>query len=543
MIKNRNTSLPNVSWYLFVLIFINIPVVQLCKKSSTTTTLHHGQRSMRCNQNISTNLQPLFSKVQQRNVCPFTDLCLQVTTGNVSDYARLYYKTGTNARKTILQGYLICGGDGVSVIGTTPTFEEFYVTLISSRPWKNNRFFVDESGSTWNVFLQKNISFDIDYSYGEEADTLYSHENNLDLRGNQIEFDLKYPKLPNNGFVLNIVTFYDIAFKTACHLKSIRPDEVIEKIFDLVETYFKDKSLLTMFHLNLIKTIYKSGVLWNKASDNGTEMSLKKQNLDNKETADIFVHMGLMTTSDDILGKVPKVGRCFSNNQTCSGVCSSMKYEKSLVVQGDINDLPMTAYIITHEIGHLLGLKHDFQDKTDNVEFRRPKHSIVDGKSCTNVNGIMDYGNKEYNNLKWTNCSSEYLRMYHKKMKDTSTHNSFCLQQHGHTRTVDFIPGQPLNLICDIRKCDPAGINYIKWFLNNRTYIGHYFPAFDETKVVPEYSHNINISCEAEMVILQISSYENYMNKAYCLIEGEDPKPYCETKQTFDVKDPGILID
>ena len=270
--------------------------------------------------------------------------------------------------------------------------------------------------------------FDIDCSHEEENNSLYYYENNID-------FDYTYPKLPRQGFVINVVVFYDIAFKTACHQNSTSPHGVIEQIFDHVGTYLKDKSLTTMFHVNLIKTIYKSGVIWNKPSENGTEASLKIQNLDNEENADVFVHMGLMNTVESILGKVPNIGRCFSNSQTCSGICSRLKNERSAVVLCDMNNLPKTAHTITQMIGRLLGIEYDYMDKTDFNPLREPRYSMVSWKSCTNINGIMDVVETEYNNLKWTRCSAESLQMYYKRVKEVSKHNTFCLEQYNHNDT------------------------------------------------------------------------------------------------------------
>ena len=547
MVKNPDTSATKLWWHLCLLILINIPVAQVCwsKKSKPNTSTpkpSQGQRSIPCNENITTDLHlPLFAKVQQTNVCPYTDMCLRITTGTVSDYARLYYPTGINASKEILQGYLVCGGDGVSVTGISPEFNEFFVTLISSQPRDNNIFFVDERGNTKIFSLRNNVSFDVNYTFEARADTHYSSENNVDFSGNQNDFDDRYPKLPEQGFNLKIVVFYDTAFKIAFEKTTSSPDTAIEQIFNHVSNFFKHDSLSTKFHLKLIKKIYISDVVWNNAKENGTETSLKKLNIYDEENADVFVHLGVINSDDDtIYGKVPKIGKCFLNNQTCSGLCSGEKYEKGLVVETDVSNLPRTAYIITHEIGHLLGLKHDFWDTTDIVRYLRPKHSIVDMKTCTNVNGIMDYGITEHNNLQWTACSTEYLRIYHQRVKDISTHNRFCLETYSNTRTVDLLEDKPLDLICDLRLCGGDSVYFVKWYLKGGEFIGSYSPIFGDTEIKQEYSNSMNIIYYEEQVILRVSTYTSSLQNAYCLIDAETTKTFCESKQTFEINGPGI---
>ena len=233
--------------------------------------------------------------------------------------------------------------------------------------------------------------------------------------------------------MLNVVAFYDNAFKKGCLQLNTSPDDVIEQIFSIVGNLFKHESLNTKFHLNLIKKIYKDNVIWNNAKVNGTEQSLKRLTFYDEESADIYAYMGLMNPGDVTPTKVPKNGRCFSNNQTCSGVCSDQKFERTFVVECDIDNLPQTAYLITHEIGHLLGLPHDFFDSSEYHPYRRPKQSLLNPRTtCTTVNGIMDYGS-EYNNLKWTECSKEYMRIYHQQAKDISTYNTFCLEPYINT--------------------------------------------------------------------------------------------------------------
>ena len=176
MIKNRCTFSPKLWWYLCFLILIKIPAVQLCKKSTPNTR----PSCSHCNQNISTDTHtPRFSKVERNDLCPYTDMCLRIETGDICDHARLYYDTRSDASKMVLHGYLICGGDGISVTGTTTTLDKYYVTFVSSRLRQNSRFFVDEMGNTIITSMKNIVSFDESDPYEEQAVTHYSNKNNI----------------------------------------------------------------------------------------------------------------------------------------------------------------------------------------------------------------------------------------------------------------------------------------------------------------------------------------------------------------------------
>lgn len=74
-----------------------------------------------------------------------------------------------------------------------------------------------------------------------------------------------------------------------------------------------------------------------------------------------------------------------------------------------------TAGFLVHEIGHNLGMGHDFNGNRGRTRYSK------DGTKCTKVGGYMDYGNHE----KWTKCSAEdfqWAYSYHKKYS-----NGYCL--------------------------------------------------------------------------------------------------------------------
>ena len=254
--------------------------------------------------NISTDAYPpIISKVSKawpnhkvidRHSCKNADMCLRIKTGNVADYARLFYSSRPHANRIILHGYLICGGDGISVTGKTSAFDEFYITLISSRPRKNSRFFVNKSGQSSPVLLQNTLNSFDDTGDNNEIDEMRQFkEGGDDLEST--EFDSKYPELPKSGYILNIIAFYDNAFKQACTQKRKDPSEIIEKIFNHVDEFFRDESLGTQIPIRLKRSVYKPGVIWNNARANGSEASLKKLRFYDEEHANMYAYLYLFS--------------------------------------------------------------------------------------------------------------------------------------------------------------------------------------------------------------------------------------------------------
>ena len=78
-----------------------------------------------------------------------------------------------------------------------------------------------------------------------------------------------------------------------------------------------------------------------------------------------------------------------------------------------------TASVVAHEIGHAIGMDHDFGRRGTN-----DTRYDTRGNICTGIDGIMDYGRRS-NVDKFTNCSKEDFKAWHNRV--IQTYGVFCL--------------------------------------------------------------------------------------------------------------------
>ena len=82
------------------------------------------------------------------------------------------------------------------------------------------------------------------------------------------------------------------------------------------------------------------------------------------------------------------------------------------------NNLADTAGVFAHELGHALGMDHDFTSSGAD-RFDR------NGVKCTDINGLMDYGARSSVD-KFSTCSKQDYRDYYNRVLQTYN-NEFCL--------------------------------------------------------------------------------------------------------------------
>ena len=82
--------------------------------------------------------------------------------------------------------------------------------------------------------------------------------------------------------------------------------------------------------------------------------------------------------------------------------------------------------VLAHEVGHSLGLKHDFiESGTLDQPIYTPRKDKK-GKKCNGIKSVMDYKNKID---KWSTCSYEdFEDIYNSEMEKNG---KFCLEEFG----------------------------------------------------------------------------------------------------------------
>jgi len=194
----------------------------------------------------------------------------------------------------------------------------------------------------------------------------------------------------------------------------------INRIINLAREMFKWKSLQTEIELDIldIKHVDTSLTLHEanpKAIEKAESISGK-----NKVNADNY-HYFSYDNKDGWSGVAIQMG--FGNSDAFGSVCWKDQKRRTAISEC-IDNSAKAAMIFAHELGHSLGMPHDFcSDKSCTADSER-KHPRLDskGKACWG-NSIMDYDQETIN--KWSTCSVESMNAWYNQIVEM--YGEYCL--------------------------------------------------------------------------------------------------------------------
>lgn len=306
------------------------------------------------------------------------DQCLKVDfpADQTDDIALLNYVDG---EVTILSGFLM--KDQKSAVSVTMYEDHLEVTMHSPHDDGHSMFRVDMmTGETTAVDMPDDIIFDSSPIAPDEI-------NNGTMT--MPERDITSRFVPATGYNLRVAVFYDDNFKNFNGGSTSASETRINSIFNHVKTLYTQLTVSGVsgaIKPSLQSINYRSGA-WSADSSLGTCSWIS-----NGLQWDVDEHVYLTYNG----GASGIVGIAWLRS-----TCSIYQYYRSNVNEWFSSDT-VTAQIVAHEIGHNLGMFHDFNND------RSARY--YNGQACTNIGGYMDYTRTP---TRWSPCSVADFTSYY----------------------------------------------------------------------------------------------------------------------------------
>jgi len=205
---------------------------------------------------------------------------------------------------------------------------------------------------------------------------------------------------PPSAVNMTLQMLYDPSFAAKFGNNRSRINAAIVKILDHTQTFFLHSSLRTKIVLNVKPFI----AIGQRLTATGTNLRRLVSIAARLPDADSY---SLLTYENNAGGTI---GIAWLRS-----TCSTSRGYRTNINEYFSSDV-RTAAIIVHEIGHNLGMNHDFVGRPGNM--RRASN----GASCTGIRAFMDYVGNPY---QWSPCSNEDFNRYYRSI--FQRYRRFCL--------------------------------------------------------------------------------------------------------------------